>query len=246
MPELCKTFGTIIMDEVHHSPSPTFSSIMDKSYARYKIGLSGTLKRKDGRHVIIQDYFSPKIYIPPKENSMTPTVHMINSGLKFPDSKSMGWADKVTALQESEHYRNLVAALIKKYRSGGHRVLMVSDRVEFLEVVAERTDSAIITGKTKNREVEFAKLAEENSSICGSLSIFKEGLSYNPLSCLILGCPINNDPMLEQLSGRIVRICEGKLPPVIVDIVLEGYTTQNQAANRVTLYKQLGFKIIQQ
>lgn len=246
MSELCKTFGTVIMDEVHHAPSPTFSSIMDKSYARYKIGLSGTLKRKDGKHVIIPDYFSHKIYIPPKENSLTPTVHMIHSGLKFPDAKSMSWAEKVTVLQQSEHYRNLVAALIKSYRNEGHRVLMVSDRVDFLEVVAERTNSAIITGKTKDRETEFAKLLEENSSICGSLSIFKEGLSYNPLSCLILGCPINNEPMLEQLAGRIVRVCEDKLPPVIVDIVLDGYTTQNQAANRLNLYKQLGFKVIHQ
>ena len=37
-----KEFGTIILDEMHHVSSPTFSRIIDTSYARYKIGLSGT------------------------------------------------------------------------------------------------------------------------------------------------------------------------------------------------------------
>ena len=47
-----KEFGTIILDEMHHVSSPTFSRIIDTSYARYKIGLSGTIERKDGKHVV--------------------------------------------------------------------------------------------------------------------------------------------------------------------------------------------------
>ena len=38
------------------------SRIIDKSCARYKIGLTGTLTRKDGRHVVFRDYFGDIVY----------------------------------------------------------------------------------------------------------------------------------------------------------------------------------------
>ena len=62
-----KEFGTIILDEMHHVSSPTFSKVIDTNYCRYKIGLSGTIERKDGKHVVFRDYFGHKIIKPPKE-----------------------------------------------------------------------------------------------------------------------------------------------------------------------------------
>ena len=63
-----KQFGTIILDEMHHVSSPTFSKVIDTNYARFKIGLSGTIERKDGKHVVFRDYFGSKVFKPPKEN----------------------------------------------------------------------------------------------------------------------------------------------------------------------------------
>ena len=48
--EIRKAFGTIILDEMHHVSSPTFSRIIDNSHARYKVGLSGTIERKCYTH----------------------------------------------------------------------------------------------------------------------------------------------------------------------------------------------------
>ena len=58
---------------MHHVSSPTFNRIIDSNYCRYKIGLSGTIERKDGKHVVFRDYFGNKLFQPPKENYMTPT-----------------------------------------------------------------------------------------------------------------------------------------------------------------------------
>ena len=52
---ISKIFGTVILDEMHHVSSPTFSKLIDTNYARYKIGLSGTIERKDGKHVVFRD-----------------------------------------------------------------------------------------------------------------------------------------------------------------------------------------------
>ena len=242
MPELCKQFGTVIVDEVHHAPSKVFTEVIDKSYAKYKIGLSGTLKRKDGKDVVITDYFGKKIYRPPAENRLDPVVHVIHSGLSMPRLSS--WAGSVTALQNAPQYRNLLCALIHKYKGEGHKVLLVSDRVEGLKYVAEATDSALIIGETKDRAEQFKSILNNDRALCGIMSIFKEGISHDPLSCLILGTPTNNEPMLEQLVGRIQRLCEGKQKPVVVDIKLTGYTAEKQFEARMDFYLKQGYQII--
>ena len=241
MPRLQKEFGTLIMDEVHHAPSPTFEKVIDRCYARYKIGLSGTLIRKDGRHVVIPDFFGKKTYVPPIENRMEPTVHAINTGLMFPEGG--GWAERVTNLTETRDYQNLVARVAKYYEKLGHKVLVVSDRVNFLKIIAERNNTALIVGETKDRKAEFDKLRSTVSTLCGTQSIFCEGISHDELSCLILGTPVSNDPLLEQLCGRIQRLCPGKIQPIVVDLRLAGYTTERQFQQRQGFYMRQGWQI---
>jgi len=242
MDGLGKEFGTILVDECHHTPSNTFTKIVDRSFARYKIGLSGTLERRDGKHVVIPDYFGTKVYKPPKENSMRPIVHAVNTGITFPYSG--GWANQVTQLCDSHLYKDLISNLISHYERKGHRVLLVCDRVEFLEELSKRNNTSLIVGATKDRKGEFAKMDRgETLSMSATTAIFKEGISYNPLSCLIMATPINNDPLLEQLIGRIERLHPDKPQPIVVDPILRGATTERQFNNRVGFYMKHGFEI---
>lgn len=240
---LSKEFGTLIMDEVHHAPAPIFNKIVDRSYARYKIGLSGTLIRKDGRHVVLKDYFGSKVYTPPKENCMTPKVHVYDTGIYFPDSQELGWSAKVTALQESVVYRNLVANLSQRYAQQGHKVIVVGDRVEFLKHVSERVNGALIVGDVKDRDAEFVKMETTSDVLCGTQSILSEGISHDPLSALLMATPINNMPLLEQLVGRIIRLCPGKQQPIIVEMRLRGRTVEKQFMNRLGHYMEQGYEI---
>ena len=59
--EIKHLFGTVVLDEMHHVSSPTFTRIVDEMPSRYKIGLTGTLERKDGRHVVLRDYFGKHV-----------------------------------------------------------------------------------------------------------------------------------------------------------------------------------------
>jgi hypothetical protein len=60
---------------------------------------------------------------------------------------------------------------------------------------------------------------------------------------LILGTPINNEPLLTQLVGRVIREKEGKINPVILDIHLKGNTAKRQASNRMGYYMKQGWEI---
>lgn len=241
-----KDFGTIILDEMHHVSSPTFSRVMDKCHARYKIGLSGTIKRKDGKDVVFQDYFGYHIIRPPAENYMNPEVHVVDSGLVLPEIPGVAsWAHRVNALLNDPAYHLLIQKVADKYVNAGHKLLVVADRVEFLNHSASIRNKAIaITGQTQEgREEQIARINTDIEEIWGTLSIFKEGISQDILSCVILATPINNDPMLEQLIGRIQRVVPGKPKPVVVDIKLSGWTGTKQFQARYGHYLRMGYDV---
>jgi superfamily II DNA or RNA helicase len=110
--------------------------------------------------------------------------------------------------------------------------------------MAERLGSALTIGETDDRDAELQKIySGETATMSGTLSIWKEGISCNPLSCVVLATPINNEPMLEQLIGRVQRLYPDKLNPVVVDLVLRGHTTERQFVNRTGFYMKEGFTI---
>lgn len=246
--QISNKFGTIILDEMHHVSSPTFSRIIDKSYARYKIGLSGTIERKDGKHVVFQDYFSPTIYQPPKENYMVPRVDVIRSEIRFLDSNAIPWAVKVSDLAFNEQYQHTIAMIAAAYASKGHRVLVVSDRVRFLKSCANLVGDIAISVTGEDSRAARAQAAQQikdgtKKVLFGTQSIFSEGISINELSCLVLGTPVNNTPLLTQLIGRIVRLSDNKIQPVVVDINLTGNTARRQAHARMAHYIKEGYQI---
>jgi len=243
-----KQFGTIILDEMHHVSSPTFSKVIDTNYCRYKIGLSGTIERKDGKHVVFRDYFGNTIFKPPKENYMIPKIHIVPSEIRFMDGSRIPWANRVTKLANDEEYRHTIAMLAAAYAARGHKVLVVSDRVGFLKSCAELTgEKAIcVTGEVPHEEREemIDKILYGKAEVLyGTQAIFSEGISVDNLSCLILGTPINNEPLLTQLVGRVIRKQEGKRDPVIIDIHLKGNTARKQASNRVGFYMKQGWEM---
>jgi len=240
-------FGLVVLDEMHKTPASTFLAIINRSRARYKIGLSGTLERKDKKHVYMLDYFTKSnIYIPNKENVLDPEVVVLKTQIPLVTKRnSVGWAEAINTLVRDPNYFNLIKDVAMMQASKGHKVLVVSDRVDFLSSLGEATPgSIIITGETPDRAAEIKKIYDADTSVIyGSISIFKEGISLNPLSCLILGTPINNDPMLTQLIGRIQRHYPNKKTPLVVDIELKGATAVKQAAARLALYLNAGYKV---
>ena len=247
MDDIKQVFGTVILDEMHHVSSPTFTRIVDEMPALNKIGLSGTLERKDGRHVVFRDYFGSDVHIPPKENYMTPRIDVIKSDIRFLDGAYTPWAERINHLAYNEEYVHSVSMIAAKYAAEGHKVLVVSDRVAFLKACANLCgDKAVsITGDMEltEREEVMNEIKEKKNILFGTQSIFSEGISLNDLSCLVLGTPINNEPLLTQLIGRVIREKEGKRQPVIVDIHLKGKTAARQANARLGYYIKQDYEV---
>jgi len=247
MDDIKKEFGTIILDEMHHVSSPTFTRIVDEMPSRYKIGLTGTLERKDGRHVVFRDYFGNNVMKPPKENYLEPKIEILKSEIRFLDGSYTPWAERINHLTMDAEYVHGVAATAARYAADGHKVLVVSDRVKFLKSCAALVgdDAISITGEMDfaERERAMEKIKHDKNVLFGTQAIFSEGISINELSCLVLGTPVNNEPLLTQLIGRIIRKVDGKKQPIVVDIHLKGKTAARQASARMGYYMKQGYEV---
>lgn len=243
---LSKEFGTIILDEAHHVPATTFANLIDGMYARYRIALSGTMERTDGKHVIFRDYFGEKIYKPPQSHTLNPLVKIINTGMRLPSDVT--WVEKINSLLYDEDYQNFIANMARIQIHHGHSVLVVADRTEFLEKVKEKVGETctLVTGDTSYDErKQIIEQLETGQKMCvaGSRQIFSEGISINRLSCVILAVPTSNPISLEQIIGRVMRLHPDKPDPVVLDIAFSSPVEKRQGALRMGFYMDKGWKI---
>lgn len=247
IPEIAKEFGTVIVDECHHVTATTFTAFLDGMYARYKIGLSGTMKRKDGKHILFRDFFGSKLFQPAEENTLTPTVKVIKTGVALTAGEP--WVKKINLLLYDPDYQNFIATVAQIEIERGHKVLIIADRVEFLQKVGEQigeTCVCITGGTTFEERTELIRQIEssEKSCIAGSRQIFSEGISVNILSCVILAAPIANDSLLEQIIGRIQRKHDSKLNPLVIDMHFSGPSDRKQNNDRLAFYQRKGWNVV--
>ena len=248
---LAKEFGTVIVDEVHHCVATTFTKFLEQSSARYKIGLSGTLKRKDGLQVMFKDYFGTKVYSPPVNNTLPPTIHRFALKTQVSGNMNVPWAIRANDVYSQPEYFQQVVDLCELYSMAGHKVLFVSDRIDLIERVTNALElrgvkTYTITGVTSLDDREQVQIDVTNDGPCvlaASQSIFSEGVSLNALSCLVLGSLINNESLIEQLAGRVQRMADDKLDPILVDLKLGGVGFK-QAAGREAVYRLNGWEVL--
>lgn len=243
---LSKEFGTVILDEAHHCPATTFGAIIDSLYARYRIALSGTMTRKDGKHVLFRDYFGSEVHKPPQSHTLNPSVRILKPGIRLTDGEI--WVKKINNLLYDPDYQDYIATVAATQIRMGYSVLIVASRVEFLQRVKELIgdDCVLVTGETSfegrvkaSEQIE----SEEKSCIAGSRQIFSEGISINRLDCVILPEPIAQEANLEQIVGRIMRKHPSKKSPVVLDVHFSDPASRKQNNLRLGMYMNKGWEV---
>ena len=146
-------------------------------------------------------------------------------------------------------YQEIISRIALLQIEKGHKVLIIADRVEFLQRVGELIGEqcvCITGGTTYEERTELKRQVEEGEKSCiaGSRQIFAEGISVNILSCVILAAPIANDASLEQIIGRIMRQHEGKLNPLVIDMNFSGPSDRKQNRDRQAFYSRKGWTVV--
>ena len=62
MDRLGNRWGLVIFDECHHLPGEMYSHAAEMCLAPYRLGLTATPERADGRHLLLDDLIGPQVY----------------------------------------------------------------------------------------------------------------------------------------------------------------------------------------
>jgi len=238
--------GIFISDECHTTTgAPTFAECSIHIPSKRVYGLSATPKRWDNSSEIIE-YHLGKVYVPEgKSSTMDPRVTIILCDFGFlPKSYYYlyygGFFQRsryLNILKNSKVFMNICYSLIRKFYDEGKQIIFMGERIKLLEILAKNCkcdDIGMFMGSAKLDQIE-------NQITFATPAKIRDGIDAIGKNCLIMTSPISN---VEQMSGRILRIKEGKLQPILIDLVDLGLKEIYQTLHgRLKFYKKKEWSI---
>lgn len=257
-PACLNKFGMLVVDEVHEVPSNTFMKVINNCAAKWRVGVTGTVDRKDGKHILIFDMFGPKLLeigeadlkhrITSFEYEMIPTevcleVPTLMRWTGRSKERKLDPANALTLLLANVERNDVICNKIVDSINEGYYPLVLSDRVEHCELLHQRIlaagyKSVLMVGKTR-KKADWLKIREDTTIKCiiAQSRIATKALDHPVLSAIHLTCPSTNLPNLKQKIGRIRRFLPGKILPRVYDYVDNRVYHIAQSGKAINNYK---------
>lgn len=247
-----RNVGIVQVDEVHSSGAREYSRVIQRLRAYYRMGVSGTIERKDGKHKFVKSIIGPVTARSTVE--MLPVKFSLHdTEAKFRNVPKM-WAYAMAALARHEKRNKLILDWVDKDLANGRSlVIPVATKKHMLELalaIAKKygKDSVAMFhggGSKKNKEQRKQILTDAKSGkvrvVIGIRRLLQRGLNVPRWDTLYLIMPISNEPNLKQETARIRTPGENKQPP-LVRLFYDKDMPQSVGCARNTYHHMLGFK----
>ena len=234
--KLFTRFGIVIVDESHHVPANTFQKILPHLPAKWRFGLTATPDREDGLTNLMYWSLGTQLFNYPTDKliedgflmhaSVVPIETDFTFSQLFGDSaSSTEYVHKMTSALITDEWRNnIIVELAKREANKGESVLVLSNRVEHCDFLAEEISNrgincTSLTGRTKKkfRKPILDNFREGKIQCITATSLADEGLDVPNLSRLVLALPSKAKGRTTQRAGRVMR--PGKNSAIIYDII---------------------------
>ena len=238
--DLVADYGHVVVDECHHLSAVGFEAIARAAKARYVLGLSATVTRKDGHHPIIFMQCGPVRYRVDarKQAASRPFDHKVvfrRTEFRLPRRQP----DEQPAIQElyaklaQDPARNdLIFDDILSALEDGRSPVVITERKDHLDMLAGRLSKfaknvIVLRGGMGARRSRAASAALEEISdteervLVATGRYLGEGFDDARLDTLFLTMPISWRGTLSQYAGRLHRRHASKRDVVIYDYVDE-------------------------
>jgi superfamily II DNA or RNA helicase len=256
--EILSQFGLVIVDECHHIAALTLSQVMPQIPSKYVLGISATPERNDGLEHIIYWLLGPCAFVYKRLPSITGISHTVkvqqvifSGGQDKSDAKlwngQLAFAEMINRLAEdSKRNRVLVDIIVKCYNQGRKKILVVSSIVQHAKLLREMLlhQSAIsehdvfsIFGGTKQEVVRKSK-TDAARVVFASFAYVGEGYDDSAIDTMVLALPRSS---IQQIIGRCERVHDGKLTPVVYDLIDDFSIFESMSYKRQKFYKSRGF-----
>jgi superfamily II DNA or RNA helicase len=237
-PAYLQRFGMVVIDECHHIPATMFLSVINNIPAKYRVGITGTVKRKDDKELLTYDILG-KLLIKKDAQDLKHRItnfeyRVVNTGIRMEFPTIRRWTGKkrenvndstkfISQLVENNDRNDVILREVVWCIENGYFPLVLSDRVSHNELIHERLTtmgyrSILLIGKTRTKtNWDDIRKDETVQCIVANTKIASEGLDLPRLSALLSTCPSSNRPKIKQQIGRIRRVSPGKPIPLVVD-----------------------------
>jgi len=250
-PELWDQFGLCVFDECHHLSAEVFSEVMREVVTNYNLGLSGTMKRKDGLTKVFEYYIGPVVH---KEKTDITTEVLVKAiyyenETMFDDVKTdfRGqplYSCMINKLNHPTRIQLIINVLRHEFiRNPKQQIMILSNTKQIIDdlhaLIIEMPQSVgYYVGGMKE---EALKASESKEIILATYSMASEGLDIKTLTTLIMATPKSD---VCQSVGRILRSKHSS--PLVIDIVDKSHDVfKSQYKKRCAYYKSKNFKIQQ-
>jgi superfamily II DNA or RNA helicase len=259
-------YGHLIVDECHHLSAVSFELVARRTKARYVLGLSATVTRKDGHHPIIFMQCGPvrKRVDARTEAGRRPFDHRVRirqTAFRLPDSEAHAATvpiqDVYLALAGDEGRNELIFNDVLAALEAGRSPVVITERTDHLEALADRLSRfaknvIILRGgqsERKRREAmdRLAAIPEQDERVIVATGRYLgEGFDDQRLDTLFLTMPIAWRGTLAQYAGRLHRLHDPKREVVIYDYVDRDVPVlARMAAKRAAGYSAIGYTTAQ-
>lgn len=238
-PSYFDKFGMIVCDEVHHLPANMMLTVVNNFPAKYRMGVTGTVKRRDGKHILIYDVLGEKLLDIGAEDIKHRVTgfefKVINTNIYTEIPTIFRWTGRkreqvldiakcIGLLVDNTERNNLIIKEVSDLIENGYYPLILSDRVEHNKRMHEHLTelgykSVLLIGETR-KKAKWEDIRSDTSIQCivANTKIASEALDLPNLSAIVLTCPSSNLPQIKQRVGRIRRHVDGKKLPLVIDI----------------------------
>jgi superfamily II DNA or RNA helicase/very-short-patch-repair endonuclease len=228
--DLVADYGHLVVDECHHLSARSFELVARRSKAKYIVGLSATVTRKDGHHPIIYMQCGPVRYrVDARQQAAArPFCHTVivrPTNFRLPDLPNADQRAEFHHLYEAlavDSSRNRL--ICEDFRSAvreGRSPLLLTERVEHLQLLAQSLSAevpslTILQGGMGKKALKLAATQMRESSANSQLVLLAtgkyigEGFDDSRLDTLFLALPVSWRGIIAQYVGRLHRLHEGK------------------------------------
>lgn len=255
-------YGHLIVDECHHLSAVSFEAVARQAKARYVLGLSATVTRKDGHHPIIFMQCGPVRYRVDarKQAAERPFEHLVRvrqtdflapaaAGMK-PSIQALYAALAMDPRRNDMIFEDVLAALEAR-----RSPVVITERKDHLAMLADRLSrfarNVIVLkggmGARARRAATDAMAAVPEGAervIIATGRYLGEGFDDARLDTLFLTMPISWRGTLAQYAGRLHRLHHAKREVIIYDYVdASEAMLAKMAEKRQAGYRALGYRL---
>lgn len=218
-------YGHLVVDECHHVPAVSFEQVARRANAKYVLGLSATVSRKDGHHPILFMQCGPVRYRvdarrQAETRSFTHTVWVRPTSFRMPESirgdARIPFHDLYGALVSDPRRNELICEDILNALRENRKLVVLTERREHLEQLASNLRPlvkhlVVLQGGMGKKQLGLAmsQLAEipenEDRVLLATGRYLGEGFDDARLDTLFLTLPVSWRGTIAQYVGRLHR-----------------------------------------